>query len=58
MSNIPENCWEWDGFLGECVKYHPVQWWQYTNVFSIATVAVLVAVLTVIVLIIFAKVMK
>jgi hypothetical protein len=35
MRQIPQNCWEWDGYLGECVKYHPAQWWQYPNVISI-----------------------
>lgn len=54
--DIPGNCWEWDGYIGECTKWHPPQWWQYMNAYSISAVLILVAVLVVAVAFTLAKI--
>lgn len=41
MSADRGDCWEWDGYLGECVKWHAPHWWEYMNVWSISAVVVI-----------------
>jgi len=34
------NCWEWNSYIGECIKWHKAPWWDYPNVWSISTVII------------------
>jgi hypothetical protein len=38
MTKIPQGCYAYDSYLGECRSWHPPQWWEFVNVFSILAV--------------------
>jgi hypothetical protein len=38
MSGVPQGCYVYDSYLDKCKSWHPPEWWEFINVFSIVAV--------------------